>query len=202
MALVCFGMLRLFGWKAGLGESTNLHVTMLLLGAGFMLLETKAVVHMALIFGSTWIVNAVVFSAVLVMILIANVRVLRGKPVRLATFYAGLLAALALNVAVPLDAFLGWPLLARAGIAGALLLAPVFFSGVIFATLFREARHPEQALAFNTAGALLGGFAESASLVIGFQYLLGLAALIYLGSWALGAKPLRRLAPQKLAANL
>ena len=202
MALISFGMLRLFGWKAGLGESTNLHVTMLLLGAGFMLLETKAVVHMALIFGSTWIVNAVVFSAVLVMILIANLRVLRGKPVRLTTFYAGLLAALALNVAVPLDAFLGWALPARAAIAGALLLAPVFFSGVIFATLFREAEHPEQALAFNTAGALLGGFAESASLVIGFQYLLGLAALIYLGSWALASKPLRRVAPQKLAANI
>src|SRR5205085_11173980 len=30
---------------------------MFFLGAGFMLLETKGVVHMALLFGSTWIVN-------------------------------------------------------------------------------------------------------------------------------------------------
>src|SRR5262249_19427627 len=34
---------------------------MFFLGAGFMLIETKAVVHMALLFGGTWIVNSVVF---------------------------------------------------------------------------------------------------------------------------------------------
>src|SRR5262249_51535402 len=33
---------------------------MFFLGAGFMLLETKGVVHMALLFGSTWMVNSVV----------------------------------------------------------------------------------------------------------------------------------------------
>ena len=43
------------------------------LGAGFMLIETKAVVQMALLFGGTWLVNAVVFIAVLLMILGANV---------------------------------------------------------------------------------------------------------------------------------
>ncbi len=51
---------------------------MFLLGAGFMLVETKAVVHMALLFGGTWIVNSVVFCAVLVMILAANLFVLTG----------------------------------------------------------------------------------------------------------------------------
>ena len=45
---------------------------MFFLGAGFMLVETKAVVHMALLFGGTWIVNSVVIFAVLVMILVAN----------------------------------------------------------------------------------------------------------------------------------
>src|SRR5262249_12825726 len=33
---------------------------MFFLGAGFMLLETKAVVQLALLFGSTWLVNALV----------------------------------------------------------------------------------------------------------------------------------------------
>jgi hypothetical protein len=41
---------------------------MFFLGAGFMLVETKAVVHMALLFGGTRIANAVVFCAVLAMI--------------------------------------------------------------------------------------------------------------------------------------
>ena len=52
---------------------------MFFLGAGFMLVETKAVVHMALLFGSTWMVNSVVFFAVLVMILLANLFVLQGQ---------------------------------------------------------------------------------------------------------------------------
>src|SRR5207302_6041744 len=53
---------------------------MFFLGAGFMLIETKAVVHMALLFGSTWMVNSVVFFAVLVMILAANLFVLLARP--------------------------------------------------------------------------------------------------------------------------
>src|SRR6201999_1998421 len=80
---------------------------MFFLGAGFMLLETKAVVHMALLFGSTWVVNSVVFFAVLVMILGANLFVLLRRPRRLEIAYAGLFATLALNAAVPLDYFLG-----------------------------------------------------------------------------------------------
>jgi spermidine synthase len=188
MGLISLAMLRAFGWRTGGRESAGLHGTMLLLGAGFMLLETKAVVHMALIFGSTWMVNAVVFSAVLVMILLANLLVLKRPPGRLAPYYLGLMGTLALNLAVPLDSFLGWPTLARAAAAGTLVLAPVFCAGVVFAMLFREARRPEQALAYNTAGALLGGFAESASMLIGFQYLIALAGAIYLASWGLAAR--------------
>lgn len=196
MGLTSLVMLRVFGWRTGGRESGGLHPAMLLLGAGFMLLETKAVVHMALLFGSTWIVNAVVFSAVLAMILIANLRVLKRKPVRMAPYYAGLLATLALNLAVPLDSFLGWPALARAVGAGALLLAPVFNAAVIFAMLFRQAKRPEQALAYNTAGAILGGFAESSSLLIGFQYLIALAGVIYLASWAFAVRARARRAVQ------
>jgi SAM-dependent methyltransferase len=188
MGLISLAMLRLFGWRASERESAGPDVTMSLLGAGFMLLETKAVVHMALIFGSTWMVNAVVFSAVLVMILVANLCVLKLKPAGMAPYYAGLLLTLALNVAVPMDSFLGWPLAARALAAGALVLAPVFFAGVVFAMLFRQAKWPEQALAYNTAGAILGGFAESGSMIVGFQYLIALAAAIYLASWALAAR--------------
>ena len=82
---------------------------MFFLGAGFMLVETKAVVHMALVFGSTWMVNSVVFLAVLVMILLANLFVLKFWPRQLGFYYAGLAVALLLNVLVPLNFFLGWP---------------------------------------------------------------------------------------------
>src|ERR1039457_3881093 len=125
MGLISLVMLRVFGWRTGDRESAGLDFTMLLLGAGFMLLETKAVVHMALIFGSTWIVNAVVFSAVLVMILIANLPVLKGKPAGVTPFYFVLLAALIVNIALPLDSFLGWPQIVQGIAAGALVLSPI-----------------------------------------------------------------------------
>src|SRR5262249_23164024 len=80
---------------------------MFFLGAGFMLLETKAVVNTALLFGSTWMWNTVVFTAILLMILGANIYVVVAKPRLLWPYYLGLLVALALNLFVPLDSFLG-----------------------------------------------------------------------------------------------
>ena len=56
---------------------------MFFLGAGFMLLETKGVVHMALLFGATWMVNSIVFFAILTMILLSNLYVLAMRPRRL-----------------------------------------------------------------------------------------------------------------------
>ena len=47
---------------------------------------------MALLFGGTWMVNSVVFCAVLVMILSANLFVLAVRPRSLAPFYIGLVA--------------------------------------------------------------------------------------------------------------
>jgi len=79
---------------------------MFFLGAGFMLLETKGVVHMALLFGSTWIVNSVVFFAILVMILLANLFVLALRPKNLIPYYALLVVALLVNALVPMDYFL------------------------------------------------------------------------------------------------
>ena len=159
---------------------------MLLLGAGFMLLETKAVVHMAVMFGSTWIVNTVVFSVVLVMILAANVWVLKRHVTGVVPYYLALVLMLAVNIAVPLDSFLGWPRIVQGVAAGALVLSPIFFAGVIFAKSFEKVEKPEQALAYNTAGAILGGIAEASSLLIGFQWLLAVAAVIYIASAMFG----------------
>ena len=79
---------------------------MFFLGAAFMLLETKAVVQLALLFGSTWLVNSLVFFAALVLILLANLFVLKAPPRQLTWHYAGLLVLLAAAIAIPLEMFL------------------------------------------------------------------------------------------------
>jgi hypothetical protein len=93
-----------------------------------------------------------------------------------------------LNIAVPLDSFLGLPYAVQGIASGLLVFSPILCAGVIFATLFAKSTMPEQSLAYNTAGAILGGITETASLLIGFQWLLALAALIYIGSWVLARR--------------
>jgi SAM-dependent methyltransferase len=152
---------------------------MFFLGAGFMLIETKAVVHMALLFGGTWSVNSVVFFAVLVMILLANLYVLKWRPQQLWPYYLGLFMSLAANVVVPLDAFLGLPRLVQVVGSCVLVFAPILFAGVVFAVAFARTAEPDRAFGANIAGALLGGLTENTSMLLGFQYLVLVALAFY-----------------------
>jgi hypothetical protein len=163
---------------------------MLFLGAGFMLLETKGVVHMALLFGSTWVVNSIVFAAILVMILLSNltVLVLRPSSRALGRFYALLIMALLVNWLVPMSWFLSWPVASRIAASCALTFAPTFFAGVVFATAFRDARRPDVAFGSNIGGAILGGLSENASVMVGFNNLLLIAIAYYLLSMALAPR--------------
>ena len=125
---------------------------MFFLGAGFMLLETKGVVHMALLFGSTWMVNSIVFFAILMMILLSNLYVLAVRPAATLAYYALLFAALLLNACVPMDVFLALPgTRARSSSRVPWSFVPVFFAGVIFATSFRDSRSPTSISARTSA---------------------------------------------------
>ena len=143
------------------------------------LIETKGVVNMALLFGSTWMVNSVVFFAVLVMILLANLYVIRVRPQNLAPYYVGLFATLGLGLVVKVEHFLGLPPAAQLVGACLLVFLPIAFAGVIFATTFARSSRPDRVFGANVAGALLGGLAENASVVLGFQYLLCVAGGFY-----------------------
>jgi spermidine synthase len=163
---------------------------MFFLGAGFMLIETKAVVQMALLFGSTWMVNSVVFFAVLVMILAANLFVLKVRPQALWPYYAGLFVTLALNAVIPLDHFLGMAPTAQIVGSCTLVFAPILFAAVIFAVSFSRTREADRAFGFNIAGAMLGGLAEYTSMLLGFQYLVLVALGFYVFSavWVNGCR--------------
>jgi SAM-dependent methyltransferase len=154
--------------------------TMFFLGAGFMLLETKGVVHMALLFGATWVVNSVVFAAILVMILCSNLYVMRFQPARLTPYYVLLIVALLVNALVPMNMFLSLPPLARALSSCLVVFVPVFFAGVVFAMTFRQSRQPDVDLGWNVAGIIAGGLSEQLSLVLGFNQLLLVAVAFYL----------------------
>jgi spermidine synthase len=159
---------------------------MFFLGAGFMLLETKGVVHMALLFGSTWVVNSIVFFAILVMILLSNLFVLAWKPRALWPYYLLLSAALLVNAIVPMSYFLNLPGTAKIVASCAVVFVPIFFAGVIFATTFGESRHPDIDFGSNIAGVILGGLTENFSMMVGFDHLLLVAVAFYFFSAILG----------------
>lgn len=153
---------------------------MFFLGAGFMLLETKSVVHMALLYGSTWYVNSIVFAAVLVMILLANLSVHLLAPRRAGIWYAPLILSLLVGMLIPMNVFLALPGAAKTVASCTVTFAPIFFAGVIFATEFRDSRQPGRDFGWNVAGIALGGLCENFSLVLGFSHLLGVAIAFYL----------------------
>lgn len=152
---------------------------MFFLGAGFMLLETKGVVHMALLFGATWAVNSIVFGAILVMILVANLLVIRLEPGRQWPYYVGLLLALLANVVVPLETYLALPGVWRGVVSCSVVFLPVLFAGIIFAMAFRDRARPDLALGANVAGVVVGGLSENLSLAIGFNNLIWVAVGFY-----------------------
>jgi SAM-dependent methyltransferase len=160
-------------------SGSALNAQLFFLGAGFMLVETKAVVTMALLFGSTWVVNSVVFLAVLIMILLANLWTLRSRSGRLWPYYAALIISLALNAVVPLDFFLGMNRGIQVLASCLLVFAPVLFAGVIFAASFKRTGEPDRAFGMNIAGAMVGGLAEYSSMLLGFQYVVLVALLFY-----------------------
>ena len=166
---------------------------MFFLGAAFMLLETKAVVQLALLFGSTWLVNSLVFFTALILILLANLYVLKAAPNQLTWHYAGLLAILAAAVAIPVDVFLSGGIFWRYAVPCMLALGPMLFAGVIFARSFRDSTYPDMAFGSNIAGSVVGGLSKSFSMLLGFRYLLLLAIAFYLLS-AIFSTPQKRIA--------
>jgi hypothetical protein len=183
LAAVSILLLVLFVPRQTRRAPFNWNGRMFFLGAGFMLIETKAVVHMALLFGSTWTVNALVFFAIFIMILLANLYVLAFHPARIWPYYGGLAAALAVNLLLPLDFFLGMSHAVQA--AGVCLLAftPILFAAIVFALSFAQSLEPDRDFGTNICGAMFGGLAENVSVVVGFKYLLAVA----LGLYALSA---------------
>lgn len=154
---------------------------MFFLGAGFMLLETKGIVQMALLFGSTWMVNSIIFFAILIMILLSNLFVIVLRPrKRWGLFYGLLTAALVLNIVVPMDSYLILPATSRMIVSCSLVFVPIFFAGIIFALAFRDSQQPDIDIGSNIGGVILGGLSEYFSLIIGFKLLLLVALFFYL----------------------
>jgi SAM-dependent methyltransferase len=150
------------------------------LGAAFMLLEVQVISKVALLFGTTWLVNSIVITTLLAFILLANVTAARfaSPPKWLA--YGGLFASLALSYFVPTNALFFDSLVMRGTVATLLYCSPVFFAGLIFISSFQAIGFRAEAFGSNLLGSLVGGLLDSMSYAIGINALVIVAAFLYL----------------------
>jgi spermidine synthase len=149
------------------------------LGAAFLLLEVQTVSRATLLFGMTWIVNAIVISAVLIMILLANLVAWRWPRLPQWFITVGLAVTVVALALVPLDWFNTLTGFTKLVTASAFLTAPVFFAGLIFIRSFAVALDKSQALGSNLIGALIGGLLESVSFMTGIRALVILVGVFY-----------------------
>jgi len=153
---------------------------MFLFGLAFLLLETKSVTTMSLLWGATWLTSAVVFGAILAMVLAATV-VTQWRPLPWGLCMGGLIVSLIAAYFVPAHALLRMDEFVRLLLSVAFVGTPIFFAAACFALLFRDRPEANAAFGWNLLGAVAGGLIEFASMITGIRalYLLVLAA--YLG---------------------
>jgi hypothetical protein len=168
------------------------YLDLFFMGAAFLLLETKNVVQFALLFGTTWFVNALVFAGILLTVLLAievSTRMPRIRPVAL---YGALALSLTIAYVVPPEWLLQFAGLPRFATATVLAFAPVFFANLVFAERFREVEDASVAFGTNLLGAMFGGTLEYTALMIGYRALLIVALALYALAASTGRRPLRR----------
>lgn len=176
------------------GLARHADVEMFLFGAAFLLLETKLVTQMALVWGTTWVTSAVVFGAILITILAGTIA-MQVQPIPYPAAAAGLVLSLLASYFIPLDALIVPGIAAR--LACSILFAgiPIAFSSTCFAIRFRTRADSNLAFGWNLAGAVFGGLTEFLSMITGIRAMTLVALVAYLVAFLVAyratAAPLR-----------
>lgn len=175
--LISLIAVRLLG---GSFRSMRPYADLFFMGSAFLLLETKNIATFALLFGTTWLVNALVFSGVLVIVLAAveTTRAFRTPPLPLV--WVAIVASLVLAYLIDPAWLLGWPFWPRLIVACVLGFLPVYLANIAFAKRFAATDGVQSAFAINLLGAILGGCLEYGALVTGYRNLLIVVGVLYL----------------------
>jgi hypothetical protein len=154
------------------------------LGAGFMLVETKAITELSLAFSNTWYVVGIVIASIMIMAFFANLVVSRLNLRNSILPFVLLLTSLGIGYFVAQS---GW---LPAGdtdkvLQIVILTMPLFFSGMAFSILFGRANDVGSAMSMNLLGAMLGGLLEYNAMYFGYKALYLIALGIYAVAFAL-----------------
>jgi SAM-dependent methyltransferase len=176
-------------------RSMKPYADLFFMGAAFLLLETKNVGSFALLFGTTWLVNAMVFGGVLIVVLAAVETTRRWRTPPLPVVFAGIAVSLAIGWIVRAEWLLALPFAPRLILAILIAFLPIYLANVAFSQRFRQSDDSQAAFAANLLGAIVGGCLEYLVLVTGYRNLLIVVAVIYLLAFVLMPKAARSMLP-------
>ncbi len=134
---------------------------------------------MNLLWGATWLTSAVVFGAILMTILLGTV-LMELRPVPWTLAGVGLVVALLITYAIPLEALLRTDPPTRLALSILYVAAPVIFASLCFASRFKARPASDLAFGWNLMGAVAGGLAEFFSMALGFRAMTLVAITAYL----------------------
>jgi hypothetical protein len=174
-------------FRRGTRTGGGFDAEMFLFGIAFLLLETKSVTEMNLVWGVTWLTSAVVFGSILAMLLVSTV-VMQLRPLPWTVCVVGLIVSLLASYAVPTHALLGHDTAMKLLLSGAFVGLPIFFASTCFALRFKVRTAPDAAFGWNLQGAVVGGFLEFSSMAIGFRNLSLVALTAYLMAFLFGRR--------------
>ena len=160
------------------------------MGAAFLLLESKNIIQFALLFGTTWFVNSLVFAGVLLSVYAAVETARHIKLPRPMLLYFALLVSLGVSFVIPQESLLDLPVVLRFVAATALAFAPIFIANLVFAQRFKDVGSSTTAFGANLLGAIVGGVLAYLSLITGFRFLLVVVAVLYGLAFAFGRRHL------------
>ena len=168
--VIVMGAAALFLLPAG---ERKLKLPYFFMGAGFFLIETNNVIALSLLYGSTWVVNVLVFTGILLLILLGNLTCMLIERPRFPLVFALLFVNLAAAYVISPADFLkiNSPFL-QGLLAVPVFLGPIFFASVVFGHLIKQEKNLYQAYGSNLLGAVIGGSLEYFSLVMGIKFLL------------------------------
>ncbi len=152
------------------------------LGAGFMLLETKAIIQFALLWGSTWVVASLAIAAVLGMAFVATLIVSRIEIRRAGLVAAVLVGLLVLNGLIPVGRVALDSRVAESVFYAILMFSPILCAGLLFGSAIKHSTSLARDYGTNLLGAMVGGVAEYLSLATGFRFLLIIVAVFYVAA--------------------
>ena len=198
---ILLGSLAAVRLAAGPFGQMRPYVDLFFMGAAFLLLETSNVVRFALLFGTTWFVNALVFAGILVSVFLAIEVARRVRFRHPGRLYVPLFGAVVLAWAVPPESLLGLDFIPRFVAAIVLGFTPVFIANLVFADRFREVAASGIAFGTNLLGAIVGGVLEYGALMVGYRALLIVVAVLYAAAFFTGRSHLAGPPPISVVAS-